>query len=122
MGGGAAIVAANDSAIIFNVEGEPVFSSGGVDIGPSLLPAGGTVARGHLVDPKGNTVTDKKTIMDQITEWSAGGTATVVGTTSRFYNTAGYVFVVEGVSTNVGISIGASWTRYLGTKEEVIAS
>lgn len=116
---GAGVLSASDCGMVFNVKDEIVFSSGGLELGGSLFPVSTIVGVGHLEDSQGNVITDKDTIKTQMVEWSAGGTVSAFGMTSKYYNSAGYVFVVEGLTENVGLGLGVSWTRYVGTKQEV---
>ena len=53
---------------------------------------------------------------------SAGGTVSVFGTISKSYNLYGYAFVIVGVTSIIEAGIGISWTKYLGSKEEVVNS
>lgn len=115
-------ISLSDSAIIFNTPDNDVFSSGEATLGVSAsFPVNLFAGMGWLEDPHGNIVTDPDIIREQMVNYSKGGAASVIGGISSYTGNQGYTFKVKFVTPGAGLSGGISYTKYLGTREDVVS-
>lgn len=74
---------------------------------------------GWVEDSFGNVVTDPAIIKDVMEGLSATTSMSVLGGISSYSSFNRYTFKAKSISPSVNISLGASYTKYLGTKDKV---